>query len=154
MGFDSGLPLHLQHFQLHPTDDFDMLRCVLVDTIHHFTDILEVVTDLLEELGPLLFSCCLRDQLRRCQQRTMLKNVDIPLTPSPLSSYTISTPLLSQTRSPVLIGCCRSLDEPNQDSPSASDAGEPNCPTDQQCEVRHVHMLKQHTPHRAPSLHC
>ena len=138
MGLNGGLPSHPQHFQLHLTDVLDMLQHILADSIHHFTDFLEVVTYLLEELGPILFSQCLRNHLCRCQQQIMLDNVDIPLVPSPLSSHTISTPLQSQIISPVLIGCCGSLAGPNQDSPSASSTGELDCPTDRWYKVGHA----------------
>ena len=76
MELDGGLPSHLQHFELHLTDVFNMLQRILADVVHRLTDILEVVAYLLEEPGPLLLSGHLRDHLHHCQQRIML-NVTI-----------------------------------------------------------------------------
>ena len=83
MGLKGSLPSHLQHLQLHPTDVFDVLQCILTDVIHQVAHLLEVITDLLEELCPLLLPWHLRNQLHSCQQWIMLNNVNIPLTPSP-----------------------------------------------------------------------
>ena len=83
MGLEGSLPSHLQHFQLHPTDVFDMLRHVFVNLVHQVAHLLEVLTDLLEELSPLLLSCCLRNQLRCRQLQIELNHIDIPLAPSP-----------------------------------------------------------------------
>ena len=66
MGLEGSLPTHLQHFQLHPTNVFDIPQRVLANLIHRITHLLEVLADLLEEPSPLLLSCCLRNQLRHC----------------------------------------------------------------------------------------
>ena len=82
MGLEGSLPSHLQHLQLHPTDVFNMLRCVLANAVHRVAHRLEVVQDLLEKSRPLLLSGRLRNQLRCCQLLIELNHVDIPLTPS------------------------------------------------------------------------
>ena len=83
MGLKGSLPSHLQHLQLHLIDVFNVLHCVLANTVHRVAHHLEVIQDLLKELCPLLLLCSLRNQLRCCQLPIELNHVNIPLAPWP-----------------------------------------------------------------------